>query len=80
MITIYYNTTGTAAASGSTLDEARAKILDCHPLTEFGAGPADMTALDTGPHPIEHTGDRFAYLSFARKVFPLVSAAGRVRP
>ena len=79
MITIYSNSDGAAMASGDTLDDARAKVLDCHPLTEFGTGPADCTALDTGPHPIQHTGDRFAYLRVAREFFPLVSATGRVR-
>ena len=80
MITIYSNLDGTAMASGDTLDAARTKVLDCHPLTEFGTKSADCTALDTGPHPIQHTGDQFAYLRIAREFFPLVSATGRVRP
>ena len=81
MITIYANWTGNALASGTTLDEARAKLtsLDCVRETTFGDGPADVTALDTGPHPIEHTGDRFAYLRYAREAFALVSAEGAAR-
>ena len=78
MITIYTNFTGVALVSGPTLDSARAKLtaLHCDRDTEFGSDPADLTALDTGPHPIDYTGDGFAYLWKARKAFPVVPAHG----
>jgi hypothetical protein len=74
MITIYANWTGNALASGATTEEARAKIGPglCTPDTDFGPGPADLTALDTGSHPIEQTGDSYAYLYVARAFFPVV--------
>ena len=78
MITIYANFTGVALASGANLDAARAKLtaLDCLPDTIFGGEPGDLTALDTGPHPIDYTGDGFAYLWKAREAFPVVPAHG----
>lgn len=81
MITIYANNTCDALATGTSLADARAKLTDTHclPDAEFGTGPADLTALDTGPHPIDHTGDGFAYLFNARKFFPDLHATGRAR-
>lgn len=81
MITIYANWTGAAIVSGTTLDDARAKLtaLDCQQDTVFGDGLTDMTALDTGPHDLATPGEA-ATLSVAQGFFPLVSAVGLCRP
>jgi hypothetical protein len=79
MITIYANWSGHAMARGQTLAEARAKLtmLDCDKATVFGNGPADLTALDTGPHEtILPTRDKYDLLSVAREFFAVVSTEG----
>jgi hypothetical protein len=82
MITIYANWTGNALATGTTLDDARAKLtpLDCLPDTVFGTDATDVTALDTGPHIIiPPQPDRYDLLHKARPHFAVVAAEGPAR-
>lgn len=81
MITIYANWTGTALATGATIEEAYSSLTagHCTPHTKFGDGPADLTALDTGPHDVRPTPDKFDLLHVAREFCPAVVAPAALR-
>lgn len=77
MITIYANWSGNSLTRGETLVDARAKLTmaDCAPGTMFGDGPAELTALDTGPHDTIRPGrEKLDALQVAKEFFSKVSS------